>query len=991
MAEVPLEAGKPELWVKIFDWLTAGANFDNWPGILKWGLILLFGIFLLIWVVGFLLQSFAKALEAYKNSGYSFMLRGEKRAQVRRRQQFCEVLKSDLLTIAKAEHWNDQYFTDLEAEVEAEGDYYTSLLHKMLGLQSHGLRRVSSLISAIEFSAEQALLIVGQPGSGKSVALRHLGHQLAVRGIRSADTKTTIPLYVNLRELTSVPNGSVNADYIKQFVLDNIRRGDADTVAYAHEHWDEYRTQGIWFFLFDSFDEIPAVLHAPTGSTVIAQHAEAIRQFLNGMSSCHGVLASREFRGPDALPWQKIRILPLSEERQTLLIKNSFLETKDKEIVKQHLVSGNSSLRNNPLFLTLLCRYVKDHNHPPINDHDLLSGHIDRLAQRDEDYTIRKYGLTPGQLIEGAIKIAVLFAERPTLSLAPTQTEIAAEFQQNSIPGGSLENLLGALVDVKIGRTDVQEARAGDRRFTFSHRRYQETLFVRHLARTNNYISPRELLTDMRWREYSVTLLQTQEVAVIEPLLTEATKLLAEYSRYTAGVPIIPEFGGHLTYYDWHDDPAVPLLTLLQEGLARRMSEVPPNLSLQIGNLLSPRWEDGDLYDQTMVLRLGGLLPQSVLATYLAYAVNHGGLGMEDIAFERVVFLKEVPDTLANWVRDRLSREALNARTQVNVLRLEALSARLPSSLGTIFILQRCQIIQKLRRPLKVFNLMNLFTSRNPRNYMREIFFEIFFPAYMFFGVVVMSQIALSQHRVKMPTFVGPDVLPFLYDYLNFWKQILNQSVSILLEYSYLFACLGFAYVTGSAMLLILYNNRSAGSKLNVTYLFRRVGSICSVAKIIKVIRALIIFIGASTLVLCSPGALAHGIAWMLGYRNVGVDLYIVAFLVAIFVLVIGIIIHEHYDKRRLITRIQNFQRQGLGLSLVLQIQSYPEFQCWLDNDDNLLRQDVTATRSLLRLLRPPLIYQAGHPIFGSPVFKVSWDEISINRVLSQLLIRLNS
>jgi hypothetical protein len=97
-------------------------------------------------------------------------------------------------------------------------------------------------------------------------------------------------LYVNLKELGATVDGGVNADAIKQFVLDNIRRGDADTVAYVKQHWDEYRAEGTWFFLFDSFDEIPAVLHAPTGSTVIREYAEAIRQFLEGMSNCRGVL-----------------------------------------------------------------------------------------------------------------------------------------------------------------------------------------------------------------------------------------------------------------------------------------------------------------------------------------------------------------------------------------------------------------------------------------------------------------------------------------------------------------------------------------------------------------------------------------------------------------------------------------------------------------------------------------------------------------------------
>jgi hypothetical protein len=592
----------------------------------------------------------------------------------------------------------------------------------MLGRQSRGLRRVSSLISAIEPSTEQALLVVGQPGSGKSVALRHLGHQYAETGIRTAKLKTKIPLYVNLKELGPAPEGGVNADFIKQFVLDNIRRGDADTADYLRQHWDEYRADGTWFFLFDSFDEIPAVLHAPTGSTVIRQHAEAIRQFLEGMSNCHGVLASREFKGPDALPWQKVRILPLSEERQRELIDNSFLEVKQRAIVSQHMASSTSSLMDNPLFLTLLCRYVKDHNAPPVNDYDLLSGHIDRLARRDEDYILRKYGLTHDQLIEGAIQLAILFAVRRTLSLAPTQTEIAAELPENSVPGRSLENMLSALVDVKIGRSDVQEARAGDRRFTFSHRRYQETLFVRHLAANINYLSPRELLTDTRWREYSVTLLQTQQLEVIEPLLTEATSLLAQYAMSAVRVQIMQEFGGRLAYYDWQTDPAVPLLVILQEGLARRLSDVPPTLSIQIEQLLGCRWKDGDAYDQAMVLKHGGLLPQQVLEEYLAYAVNQGDEDMEDVAFQRVVFLKDIPPTLSDWVRDRLSTDAIQALKKADVLRLEALSARLPYSVGSMFILRRCQLIKNLRWPFEEpYRLFTLPPARSPETLRQRV------------------------------------------------------------------------------------------------------------------------------------------------------------------------------------------------------------------------------------------------------------------------------
>lgn len=147
---------------KIWLWLTSGIGWSTWDGILKWIIILVTVLSIFCWAIGYLLEKLAKALEAYKNSGLPVTFDHKKKAQIRRRRQFCNVLKSDLATLAKAENWNDQYFTDLEAEVEAEGGYYATFLHRLIRRQSFGLRRVYSLIQALESSTEKALLLVGE-------------------------------------------------------------------------------------------------------------------------------------------------------------------------------------------------------------------------------------------------------------------------------------------------------------------------------------------------------------------------------------------------------------------------------------------------------------------------------------------------------------------------------------------------------------------------------------------------------------------------------------------------------------------------------------------------------------------------------------------------------------------------------------------------------------------------------------------------------------
>jgi energy-coupling factor transporter ATP-binding protein EcfA2 len=695
------DKSESSLWDKTIDWLFHDSDPHTLHGALKWAVIFILVLTLFLYVITGLAENLAKVLEAYKNSGLPITFSRKKKAQLLRRIQFCNVLAADLATLAKAENWNDQYFAELEAEVEAEGGYYSSAVRRLLRRPSRGLRRVRSLIEALESSTEQMLLLVGEPGSGKSVALRHLALQLARRGARSSDTEAKIPLYINLKEFSgpAVTEG-LNADFIKEQVLENVRRGDADTAAYVRDNWDDYRQRGVWFFLFDSFDEIPAVLHAPSGSTVIRSWSEAIRTFLTGMSSCRGIVASREFKGPESLPWQKFRILSLSGKRQDQLIDRSFLESGQKEMVRQHLAAvGSTALSGNPLFLNLLCRFIKDEGHLPANDHDLLARHIKRLAHRDQDYIQRKYRITPGALIAGAQRLAVLFAEDASLSLAPTQDEIMASIMKEESLIVDIESLLSALVDVKIGRSDVRESRIGDRRFTFSHRRYQETLFVNYLAANPGHITPVELITNIRWREYAVALLQTEEGSVVAPIIEEAGRLLDQITASQRPIPIRREFGEHVGYFRWDGDQAESLLSLLQEGLLRRDTSIRTRLSKQVASLLRPRWEQGDFYDRVKVLKLGGLMPEECLVEYISYAINSQSATMKGVAFAQAERIAEPSPRFAQWVNHQLSDSMLIARSSSELRRTEALAARLPLSFRAHRSLRISRLLRSLLLP----------------------------------------------------------------------------------------------------------------------------------------------------------------------------------------------------------------------------------------------------------------------------------------------------
>jgi hypothetical protein len=128
-----------------------------------------------------LIEQVTKLTEKLGDLGILTRLRPAIRLEIKRRSQFCKALESDLATLARSENWNDQFFAELEAEVEAEGSYFLSRLHKAFRWKSNGIRRVPSLTSAIGDSTERRILLVGDPGAGKSIALRHLSSVYAAK------------------------------------------------------------------------------------------------------------------------------------------------------------------------------------------------------------------------------------------------------------------------------------------------------------------------------------------------------------------------------------------------------------------------------------------------------------------------------------------------------------------------------------------------------------------------------------------------------------------------------------------------------------------------------------------------------------------------------------------------------------------------------------------------------------------------------------------
>lgn len=628
----------------------------------------------LVKLIGFLASAF-EWIEARIVGGR------KRRATISRRKQFLRVLDSDLASISKAEAWNDQQFTDLEAEVEAEGGYYASPLKRLLRSKSRGLRKVPSLMKAIDESTEKCLLLMGDPGSGKSVALRHLAVQMLERASRSNREKVLVPLYVNLRELSVPPGAEVNASTIKEFVIDNVRRDDVDTADYLKSNWDEFKASGTWFFLFDSFDEIPAILHAAASESAIAEYSRAIRHFMDGIDSCRGILASREYKSPSALPWPKLRILPLNEARQEALIQNTFLSDELKLIALQKISLSRTATFQNPLFLTLLCRYVKERRASPASEHELLFGHVESLAGRDTEYVQRRWGFSGEQVLSGAAALSRLFATDSMLGLAPSLAEIqsAARRGEYEWRDEDLVKLIEALTYLKIGRTDVASVDSQNRRFAFAHRRYQESLFAMYVINNPEFIPTRQLISDERWREYLLAVLQVGRAGVADRILSAALDYLEEKSPASL-VRQKRFYGQSLFVMPWNDAELNRVLLVIQEAIRFRSDIDLSKVHRVVDKIANPLWSKGDYYDRLQVLRYCNAGSPAQLSRRLEIATSTGIEALQEAAVYACRYAVDPGPRLAWWMRKYVARRVFGSTSRFECLRWEAIAAELPST-----------------------------------------------------------------------------------------------------------------------------------------------------------------------------------------------------------------------------------------------------------------------------------------------------------------------
>lgn len=581
----------------------------------------------------------------------------ERQAATRRRN-FARHLAAQVERMNQKEEWRDDRFAELEAEVEAEGRQRGwARLVRGLTRQNTTLRRERSLSRALRQSDERLILVVGDPGAGKTVALRHVALSLASAAGTTRGGQEPLPAYINLKSFHPADPTRVTADDVRDFIKSDLKKvRDRDVDRFVDQEFDRILTEGQWVFLFDSFDEIPAILGSTEADEIVRVYSDAIYDFLNGVHGCRGVIASRGWRAPKESGWVRFKIVRMSWGLQQRLIRKADLDADREDLILSELPGASHEVRRlaeNPLFLGLLCDYLRERSTFPSNPFAVFHAYVNRRLTRDCEQIHARFGLSPDDVQDVAERISYAMASSVNgLGLIAGRDAIRHEMGVLGISAAGLDAGIDALEYVKLLRVEEDDfsggpASRGGTSVTFVHRRFQEYFATCLVLRDAQLVSAATLLTDGRWREAAVTILETQEPHHVQFLLDEAR---IQLSRHIAEAEDPPSPDQR-----WSTWPAgaLHLIGILDAGLGARTDVASDELRSQIDVLLKAGWA-GAIWDRRAALTVAGAGSQDQLESMIAEAFESRSGVLAAGAYQQVGRLGTLSDSVALAIRRTL-------------------------------------------------------------------------------------------------------------------------------------------------------------------------------------------------------------------------------------------------------------------------------------------------------------------------------------------------
>ena len=130
------------------------------------------------------------------------------------------------------------------------------------------------LVSSIRSDKHSKFFLVfGDPGSGKSVSMRHLARLM----LNEIDETGRLPIYVHLKEWSDSNNisSSSRIDLFSSITENMIANGNDLIVDFTERYLRKMLELGRLFIIFDSFDEIPVLLDKDDTSEAVNRSSKS--------------------------------------------------------------------------------------------------------------------------------------------------------------------------------------------------------------------------------------------------------------------------------------------------------------------------------------------------------------------------------------------------------------------------------------------------------------------------------------------------------------------------------------------------------------------------------------------------------------------------------------------------------------------------------------------------------------------------------------------
>ncbi|MDT7689117.1 MAG: hypothetical protein QOE46_1876 [Acidobacteriota bacterium] len=567
-------------------------------------------------------------------------------------RSFSDALLEELNKIDRETNWSAENFMPLDAEVEVQSG-------------TKRLKKVTDLLTAIRSDTRsRVFLVLGDPGSGKSVALRKLCRDLLKEVVQTGK----VPLYVNLREWETAQPWSEDAppsvQQLYDFVLSNLKgRSDVFANDFLEKYYKKMFENGRLFFVLDSFDEIPAVLDVSENSWLIEKLSEVIHTFLAGAHESRGILASRIFRRPTSKFDAKtvLEIRPFTENKIVDYLKKSLFY--DEALVsllfnqRQELIP----VARNPFTAALISSYAKDHDNTlPQTQAELYSSYIQQRLEACRE-KIEKKKLTDAGVFACAIDVADFMFTTGALGLEASVRDLRDQLVQHPV-----EDVIDVLKYARLGRLG-----AGDEhRFSFVHRRFNEYFVVQRLKEQPERVPQDAIPTDSRWRDALVLYCGVAE--------EERARSIAEFCW--GEIDKIARFNVDMS------DPqymrAVHCLRFLKEAFRGRLQCV-DSFRDELARYIARQISGGqNLLSQKIAVEAVGLLKQEDVEATLIDALDIRNPWIDETALKSCHYLPRLGEDLNR--RLRLSIDRMSARAFLNRRKELMLSLKLSNVLSEL-------------------------------------------------------------------------------------------------------------------------------------------------------------------------------------------------------------------------------------------------------------------------------------------------------------------